>query len=153
MATDHHSWTVTVSRAELPIDSRDWVVYELPDAVSNAMGRDDAFYTASRRDRLHYSLRALIQAFGATSLAFLDRGAPPKPDDKAADGTVCEGFVVSALIPEDVPAALAEIDEMLPTRIACRRPRSSVRSATTSSPSGVRKLTTANTTTTSSDSW
>lgn len=111
MATDYFSWTVSVARHELPIDSRNWVVYELPDAVSDAMGRDDAICTSSGRDRLHFSLRALIQAFGATSLAFLDRGDPPKADDKA--GTVCEGFVVSALMPEDVSAALAEIDEIL----------------------------------------
>lgn len=111
MATDYHSWTVSVARDELPIESRDEVVYELPDAVSDAMGRDDAVYTSSGRDRLHCSLRALIEAFGATSLAFLDRGDPPKADDQA--GTICEGFVVSALMPEDIPAALAEIDEML----------------------------------------
>ena len=113
MATDYHSWTVSVSRAELPMASRDWVAYELPDAVSDAMGRDDAICTSSGRDRLHYSLQLLIQAFGATSLAFLDRGVPPKPADKAAAGTVCEDFVVSALMPEDIPAALAEIDDML----------------------------------------
>lgn len=83
----------------------------MPDAVSEAMGRDGAVYTSSGGDRLHGALRAIIEAFGATHLAFLDSGDPPKPEDER--GTVCEGFVVSALMPEDIPAALAEIDEVL----------------------------------------
>lgn len=112
MPTDYFSWTTIVSRADLPVDLRDWASYELPDPVSKAMGGDDTIHTVSPRDQLHFWLGGLIQAAGATALAFLDRGNPPH-DDGAAPGTFQEGFVVSALSPQDMPAAMAGIDDIL----------------------------------------
>ena len=112
MATDNWAWTVSVPLAELTIDSRDWVVYQLQDPVSEAMAREDAITTMSSSDQFHYQLRALIRTFGATALAFLDR-EPSDPDEREEASADSDGFITSALLPEDIPAARAEIDAML----------------------------------------
>lgn len=110
MATDYHSWTVRLAPGELEIDSPDWVAYTLPGAVSDAMGQDDVLMTTSRGDLLHHWLRQAMQAFGTSMLGFLDR-VPDSPEE--LDPMDCDGFVVSALLPANIPAALREIEAML----------------------------------------
>ena len=110
MATDYHCWTVRIAPDELEIDSRDWVVYALPQAVSDAMAQEDVLTAASRGDLLHHWMRRAMQSFGASTLGFLDR-VPDTPEE--LDSMGCEGFVVSALLPADIPAALGEIESIM----------------------------------------
>ena len=113
MTTDYFSWTVRLPVHELEIDSPDWVSYELTTAVSDAMGQEDTLRSSSRGDLLHHAIRDLVQAFGSSRLGFLDR--VPDYSNESMEGIPadCDGFVVTALLPADIPAALGEIEEML----------------------------------------
>jgi len=112
MATDYFSWTVRLPAHELDIGSSDWVAYRLPDAVSDAMGQEDTLTSTSRGDLLHEAIHDLVRVFKSSKLGFLDC-VPGSAGSEKGLPEDCDGFVVSALLPADIPFARGEIEEML----------------------------------------
>jgi hypothetical protein len=112
MADDYPSWTLIMPMGELPLEPPDFVAYRLADDVGVAMGHGDVISTMSRKDELHGCLRRAMRVFDTSTLDFLDRD-PWGREDLPAIRAMSDGFVVSALLPEHMPAAVLAIEEML----------------------------------------
>ena len=112
VADDYPSLTTIMPTAGLPLAPPDLVACCLPEAIADAFGRPGMFATTSRGDELHHWIRTAIRVFDASALRLLDRD-PWERDDLAAIRAASDGWVVSALMPEEAPDAIRAIDEIL----------------------------------------
>ena len=112
MADDYPPFTTIMPTAGLPLAPPDFVAYVLPEVVADAFVRPATFGTTSRRDELHHWIRTAVRAFGASALRFLDCD-PWEREDLATIRSASDGWVVSALMPEDAADAIRAIDDIL----------------------------------------
>ncbi len=112
MADDYPSITTIMPTAGLALEPPDFVGYVLPEAVANAFGGPETFATSSRNDELHHWIRTVVRDFKASALRFLDRD-PWEREDLATIRSSSDGWIVSALMPEDAPDAIGAIDDIL----------------------------------------
>jgi len=112
MADDYPSFTTIMPTAGLPLAPPDFVAYVLPEVVADAFAGPAMFATTSRSDELHHWIRTAVRTFDASALRFLDRD-PWEREDLATIRSASDGWVVSALMPEDAPDAISAMDDIL----------------------------------------
>jgi len=112
MADDYPSCTTIMPTAGLPLAPPDFVAYVLPEVVADAFEWHGAFWTMSRGDELHHWIRTAVRGFDASALRFLHRD-PWEREDLATIRSRSDGWIVSALMPEDTSDAIRAIDDIL----------------------------------------
>lgn len=126
MADSYFSWTIAIPAADVPAQfPRDG---ELPDNVSDAMGRPAAITTSSRRNWLEWMLGKAIETLGGSILGFLVVDteslidAPPFKPDVAGGGPYWTSlFAMTSLLSRDLERAIEAVNAWL--KIAATEPQ------------------------------